>query len=471
MMRIDDHIRALAELSGVRDGPRATLRNLQTLFRFNRRPLDELLAIGADGPPVTRLWLVLETLYFVNDPAAIRRVLVDNREAYSRAKNLEAPWLRDLLGAGLLTTDGPQWLALRRASQPAFLAEGLAAVAERLAQTTDRILRTWQPWCAPGAVVDVFPQLVALTVALALRAFFDYEVPEAEALAVAHAMLRGQEHILRHLRYPFWPPDAVPLPQNLRYGADVRLVRATLQSAEAARSRRGDRDDARDLFTLFAAAPGADTREAAQRRRDQFVTTFMAAPENTATALTWTLYLLARHPAVLASVQDELGAWPGGPAAFPARAGVFAQLQRVLSETLRLFPGAPYFDRRALADDHLAGESIRRGALVMVSPYVLHRTTRFWRAPAEFRPERFAPGGEGIKNPAYIPFGMGPRRCIGDQFALLVLEIVLPRLLARLHPERPDVGPVEVDPQINLRPRGGMPMRFRATGLTPRHAG
>jgi cytochrome P450 len=470
-MRLDDSLRSLAELSGVRDGPRATLRYLRTLLRFNQRPLDELLAMGVDGPPVTRLWLVLETLYFVNDPSAIRRMLVENRNAYSRARNLEAPWLRDLLGAGLLTTDGPEWLALRRASQPAFLAEGLAAVAERLAQTTHRVLTTWQPWREPGAVVDVFPHLVALTVALALRAFFDHDVDEAEALAVAHALLRGQEHILRHLRYPFWPPDAAPLPQNIRYRADVRTVRATLRSAEDARTRRGDRDNARDLYALFAAAPGEHTPEAAQRRRDQFVTTFMAAPENTATALTWTLYLLARHPAVLASVQDELGAWPGGPAAFPARAGVFPQLRRVLNETLRLFPGAPYFDRRALADDTLAGVSIPRGSLVMVSPYVIHRTTRFWTAPAEFRPERFAPGGEGTDNPAYIPFGLGPRRCIGDQFALLILEIVLPRLLARLRPERLDPTPVDVDPQINLRPRGGMVMRLGPTEATPRPAG
>jgi len=460
-MGLEASLRSFAELSGLRDGPGAALHNLQTLWRFNRRPLDELAAIGVDGPPVTRLWLVLETLYFVNDPPAIRRILIDNRQAYSRARNLEAPWLRALLGAGLLTTDGPEWLALRRAAQPAFLPDGLAAIAERLAHTTDRVLSTWQPWREPGATLDVFPHLVALTVALALRAFFDHDVSQAEALAVAEALLRGQAHILRHLRYPFWPPDAVPLPQNRQYAADVRAVRATLARAEAARARSGARDGARDLFALFAAAPGDDTPAAARRRRDQFVTTFMAAPENTATALTWTLYLLARHPEALAAVQAELAAWPGGPAAFPARAGAFPRLREVLSETLRLFPGAPYFDRRALAGDHLAGVAIPRGALVMIAPYVLHRTTRFWRAPEAFRPERFAPGGEGLHNPAYIPFGLGPRRCIGDQFALLVLEIALPRLLARLHPERPDPAPVAVDPQINLRPRGGMVLRLR----------
>ncbi len=405
---------------------------------------------------MSRLWLVVETVYFVNEPELIGQVLVEQRDEHVRGSNLETPLLLPTLGRGLLTTDGEEWWRLRRASQPAFTHEGVSTVAPRIEVTAKRLLNSWQAWSNPPDTQDVFVELVALTGALSLAAMFDGEIDEPKAQTLARVMLDGQTEILRRIKNPIRLPDWLPLAPNRAFRRDTAAMVGVVADAVARRGGAPARDGLRDAYDLLSARARSDGDPfTATQLRDQFVTNFLAAPENTATTMTWCLYLLAKHPDIQAKVHAELDA--GGSLTMRDRN---ALLTRVLLETLRLYPGAPYFDRRVVQAVDLGGCRIPANAIIMISPYVLHRTPRFWSDPDEFRPERFAPGADAHKHPAYLPFGSGPRKCIGETLAFALIGAVLPELLRRYRFELVGTGTVDIDPQINLRPRGGMPLRL-----------
>lgn len=431
---------------------------LETFVRFRRSPLDTLLELGRRGDAVSRVWLVVETVYFINEPELIHQVLVEQRDDFVRGTNLETPLLLPTLGRGLLTTDAQEWWRLRRASQPAFTQEGVAAITPRIDATAQRLLGSWYTWTQPREREDVFFELVTLTSALALSALFDGEIDETDAHALARAMLDAQAEVLRRIKNPVRVPDWVPLPGNLEFRRGTSLMQRRIADTVAGRGSAPARDGARDLHALLQERARSEVDPlTAEQLRDQYVTDFLAAPENTATTMTWVLYLLAKHPEVQARVHAQLDA-SAAPLAIRDRSVLLTQ---VLLETLRLYPGAPYFDRRVLRDVELDGCRIPANAIVMIAPYVLHRTPRFWAQPEVFRPERFAPGADAHKQPAYLPFGLGPRKCIGETLAFAIIAAVLPALLRRYTFELAGPAEVGVDPQINLRPRGGMPLRMR----------
>jgi cytochrome P450 len=432
---------------------------LETFLRFRRSPLDTLLELGQRGDAVSRLWLVVETVYFVNEPELIHQILVERRDDFVRGTNLETPLLLPTLGRGLLTTDAEEWWRLRRASQPAFTQEGVAAITPRIDKAAERLLGSWSTWTQPREREDVFFELVTLTSALALAALFDGEIDEADAHALARAMLDGQAEVLRRIKNPLRVPDWVPLPGNVEFRRGTNLMQQLIADTVARRGSAPARDGARDLHAVLQERARSDVDPlTAVQLRDQTITDFLAAPENTATTMTWVLYLLAKHPEIQTRVQAELDA-SATPLAIRDRSALLTQ---VLLETLRLYPGAPYFDRRTLRDVELDGCRIPASAIVMIAPYVLHRTPRFWAQPEIFRPERFAPGADAHKQPAYLPFGLGPRKCIGEALAFAIIAAVLPALLRRYRFELVGRAEVGVDPQINLRPRGGMPLQMRA---------
>ena len=430
---------------------------LETFVRFRRDQLGTLLELARRGDAVSRLWLVLETVYAVNEPELIQRVLVEQRDDHVRGTNLETPLLLSTLGRGLLTTDGDEWWRLRRASQPAFTNEGVGAVAPRIEATAQRLLSSWQTWTSPRESEDVFVSLVTLTAALALSGLFDGEIGEAEASELARAMLDGQSEILRRIKNPIRVPDWVPLPGNVAFQRGTNLMMRVVEDAVARRGGGPARDGIRDLHDILSARAQSEADPLTPTQlRDQYITNFLAAPENTATTMTWCLYLLAAHPDVQARVHAELDATK----TFSMR-DRSSLLTQVLFETLRLYPGAPYFDRRVVRDIELGGIAIPANSIIMISPYVLHRTPRFWPDPDEFRPERFAPGVDAHKHPAYLPFGGGPRKCIGEALAFQLIGAVLPELLRRFEFELVGAEQGGIDPQINLRPRGGMHLRLR----------
>ncbi len=376
-----------------------------------------------------------ETFLLLSDPTLVRDVLL--REDHSRRNNFEVPLIRRILGEGALTTDGAAWALARRVAGPPLAPRAVGALGPLLRQLVADRLEALESRARDGAPVPVFPEMTALTVRVTVEGLLGATLSDGEARALADEVLFAQAYLFFWLGAPWRAVPHVPTQANRRFHTTVAgleaLVEAVLRSAPNSGFVR-HLLDMRDPEGQPLGPTG---------QRNHLLTQLVAAPENTATTLSWTLHLLSTHPQVQARLRAE-------GAESPLWSGV-------LSEALRLYPGAPYLDRRVESPTSIAGHPVARGTLLMMAPYLLHRDPRFWEAPAEFRPER----ADIADNQAFLPFGFGPRRCVGEHFAMAVLRAMLPELLARfeVHPAPGYVA--AIDPVINLRPLAGMPLLLR----------
>lgn len=404
----------------------------------------------------------------ISDPDAIRHVLVENAANY-RKDDLQRAILAPGLGEGLLTAEGEAWKRARRTLAPLFTPRSVAALAERMTgpaeQTVERMARR-----RDGRVVDIAADMTRVTYDILAATMFSNAIAGgAEAFGKAltrYFETQGRIDPLDVLGAPSWLPRIgrwMARPAITFFEAQVKAIIAERLALHAGGHRPAPKPDLLDSL-LAARDPetGAGLSEAEVGAN--IVTFIGAGHETTANALTWALYLVALAPDVRERLEAEIDA-AGDDLAAAALAGErLAFTRAVIEEAMRLYPPVPSLSRTALADDVAAGRCfIPKGALVVVSPYLLHRHEMLWRAPDRFRPERFLPGArEGIPRYAYLPFGAGPRVCIGQQFAMVEAVIVLAALLRRLRFEHAgEAAPMPVQ-RITLRPDGGMPMRVRA---------
>ncbi|WP_432542420.1 cytochrome P450 [Kineococcus sp. SYSU DK002] len=375
------------------------------------------------------------------DPAGVRRVLVENARGYGKA-TVQYSALATVTGPGLLAGDGPRWRAHRRVVQPAFHHGGLRDVAQhavhaglRLAAEADAL-----PAGTPMEVLDATSRAGLEVVGHTLAA----ADLSADAPLLVEAVGRALEVVVRRAASPV--PATWPTPSRRRLARAVATVDEVCARIVQRRAER-DLDDPRDLVGLMLAA-GMDDRQV----RDELVTFVVAGHETVASSLTWTLHLLSRHAGALDRARAEAAALGGVPTwdDLPR----LPYLRAVVDEALRLFPPAWVITRAALADDEVAGVRVPAGTLVIVCTWALHRDPELWEAAGEFRPERFLDGG---RHDHYVPFGAGPRLCIGRDLALVEEVLVLAALL-RTHTVRPAGPEPAVDALVTLRPRGGLPL-------------
>ena len=375
---------------------------------------------------------------FVNDPAPIKEILVTQQHAFS--KSLGTRVLRLLLGEGLLTSEEPLHRKMRRVVQPAFHRERIAeyaAIMERDAvEFAERIV--------PGEVFDAHAAMTELTLRIATETLFGSDESDSAQL-VADALRLMMSEFPSMLTPIGALRQRLPLRSTRRFWeARAQLDAIIYGLIERRRSGESDRHDA---LTLLLEARDADTSD--EQIRDEIMTLFMAGHETTSNLLTWTLFLLAHNPVVATR------------AAQAAAAEDRAYLERVLKETLRLYPPAWIIGREALEDVTLGdGSLILRGTTVFLAPLILHRRADFFPDPNAFDPHRWL----GPEPPpfAYVPFGGGARRCIGEEFAMREAAIVLAELLRRYRFEMEPGARVEVAPLVTLRPAGPVIMRSTA---------
>ena len=433
----------LAFLASIRD---------DALVGFPRRAYEE---------PVVRRGLLGRTSFTLNDPEAIRRVLVDNHGAYARtAGTLRI--LRPILGDGLLISEGAAWRHQRRTLAPAFTPRAIDGLVPHIAAAVedglDRI-----GVAAQAGPVDLFAGFHGLALEIAGRSMFsvgmDRHGPELRRFIAEYGVRLGRPHLLDILVPPGWP---APLDwPRARFRRRWIPFLDTIIAARAAAPRTGG---AGDLLDLLAAAKSPDGAAfTAAELRDQVATMILAGHETTAGTLFWASTMLALAPALQERVAAEArGADLSDPTGCQGD-GRLALTRAVVDETLRLYPSAFVIVRRAREDDTLAGHAVRRNDIVMVSPWVLHRHRALWPDPDAFDPGRFLPGANPPPRFAYLPFGAGPRVCIGAQFALTEAVLALARLAARFRIERADAEPVLPLAVVTTQPE--RPVRFR---LTPR---
>jgi cytochrome P450 len=386
------------------------------------------------GPFLGRQSLLL------NEPAAIKQVLVDRAAAYGRTP-ATLRILHPMIGDGLFLAEGEAWRFQRRTAAPAFAPESLGLVATIAARRTAAALD--RPAREGRRIVDLSAlfQEVALTVAG--EALFSQSLePHLRALR-AHLDSYGTR-LARPSPLDLALPRGWPTPAEFVRRRFGRSWYALLAEIVAERRARGIEAPPRDLFDALASARDPETGRGFSEREllDQVATFLIAGHETTALALFWSVHLLGLAPEVQEAAAAEARAADLAPEAAPRAA--LPIVRAVLQEALRLYPPAFTIVREAREADEVAGHRLAPGDLVVVAPWVLHRHERLWSEPDRFDPRRFLPGAPPVDRFAYLPFGVGPRVCIGARFALVEASVVLAVLLARHRLEL--VGPKRVLP-------------------------
>ncbi len=368
--------------------------------------------------------------------------------------------IRAIAGNGLFTADGELWLRQRRLIQPAFHRQRIASFGQVMTDQAERMLARWDAavTAAPDRPLDVSAAMVRLTMAVVSAAMFGAAVDDA-ADAISAAIQVGLDDIQYRFDRPFYPPLGWPLPHNRRVQAAIRTLDQTVfQMIERRRSSGEERDDLLGML-MAARDEGASHGMDDRQLRDEVITIFVAGHETTARLLTWVFYLLDQHHDVAARLRAELATVLGGRTPTMADLPNLVYTRQVIDETLRLYPPVWVTNRQALAEDAALGYRIPAGALVSISPYAAHRHPAFWSDPERFDPERFnSEQATGRHRFAYLPFGGGPRQCIGNTFALTEAVLILATVAQRYQLHLPPGARVEVVPQATLQPRGGLPM-------------
>lgn len=405
------------------------------------------------------------SVYLVSEPSLIKELLVDNRGAYQRNIRYEA--MQRLLGEGLVLSEGETWRRERRATQPAFR---LAEIDRQLSWMTaaiENFLDRWAPVTADVKPVDVEPLFSELTQYLAGRLLFGprYDARAQEIVVLVEAI---------RANWPKPPRSVLSsyLPRSKREAARLEDAIAAFDAHlfEFIRMERADPRPAEStLGQLIENSSEMGTPFTYQELRDQLATLFFAGFETSAAAMTWTHYLLARNP----HKREHMFAEVDGKfeASVPTRAQLDAltYVDQVFKEALRMYPPLHAFSRVALDDNTVGGCQLPKGCTVTVSAQATHRLPGHWLDPEAFVPERFAADASAIRHPfAYIPFGAGPRQCVGAQFAMLQGKLILGLVARRYMLDLPSDTPVAVYPTTVSRPRGGMFMRIsrRLTGVS-----
>ena len=394
--------------------------------------------------------------FLITNPADVRHVLQDNARNYHKSPLYSK--LRMSLGNGLLTSEDEFWLRQRRIAQPAFHRQRIAALASVMAEAARNTAADWQTIASRGEPTDIGEEMMRLTRTVVLRALLGADLGPYTA-TIDHAWTVLNQHIGES----FWSlglVDKLRTSKRREFEAARRVLRGAVDHVISQRRRTPSPEDA-DLLSMLLAARDEDTGEAMtdEQLRVEVTTFLLAGQETTSLALTWTWYLLSQHTWAQRRLEHELDTVLAGRAAEFSDLPNLPYTRMVIDEAMRLYPPAWGFSRQALADDRLGGFRLPRGWLAFVIPYVLHRLPAFWQDPEAFDPERFLPERSADRPKfLYLPFGAGPRQCIGNHFALIEAQLIVATLAQRYRLHLVPRHPVEPWALITLRPRFGMPM-------------
>jgi cytochrome P450 len=369
--------------------------------------------------------------YLVSQPAYVKHILVENNQNYTKETYINQMF-KKAVGDGLLTSEGEEWRRQRRMMQGAFHQNHLAKMDNTIAEIVEEMLAHWQVAADNGTPIHVAREMAELTLKITTNLLFGVDLG-AEARVVGEAVDLGGALLER--------------PNNPRFKTGITMIADVVHRLIAERRRSPDKFG--DLLSLLLTAKSDETGQGMDDRliRDQVITLLLAGYETTASALTWTLYLLSQHPEVMAVLQAEVNEVLGGNKPGYADLPRLEYTRMVFEETLRLYPPAWVLGRKVINDDELGDFTIPADTILAISPYTLHRHPQFWERPDVFDPMRFTKDHVAGQNRfAYIPFGAGPRKCIGNNLAMLEAQLAIAMIAQRFslrliadQPIRPEV--------------------------------
>jgi cytochrome P450 len=436
--------------------PEQPLPPVRLIRTIVRNPIEAWPKPVYEQPVFRSLAFGRETV-FITEPDLIQEVLVTQADAFRKAESLRRA-LRPALGDAILTAEGSRWRWQRRATAPIFRHERIRSFVPMMIEAAER---TRDKWLAqhPGAEINVAHEM--------MRTTFDIIVQTMLSGAGSIEVGRVEQGIRTYLDSTSWAiafgllglPQWTPYPGKGKAGRARDYLRSELLRLAA--QRRGAEAERDDLISLLLQASDPETGQAMDDREvaDNLLTFITAGHETTALALTWTFYLLSLHPEIEERVVDEVETVTAGAAFSENHVDRLGFISQVLQEAMRLYPPAPVVVRAANYDVSIAGVSIAKDSAVYIPLYAVHRRRGLWEAPEEFRPERFAAEPSRARHRyAYLPFGAGPRICIGMSFAMIEATVVMAVLIRTVRLRlRPGFLPT-LKLRVTLRPSTGMPM-------------
>jgi cytochrome P450 len=436
--------------SRIAPGPRGDWL-LGNLRAFRRDVLGLMLESSREYGDVVRFHIGPFVVHLLNHPDHVEHVLQSHARNYDKATRSSAK-IRAISGDSLLTSNGELWQRQRRLMQPSFHRQRIAGLAGQMISFTGAMLAQWQANIANSEPLELASEMMRLTYAIVGNTLLGADVGE-DSRAVESAMETMLTHTFRRWGNLIDLPAFVPTPGNLRFRRALQTVDEIVHRIIAEhRSGKGTNTDLLGMLLDVRdeeGGPGLSDTEL----RNETITFLLAGHETTANALAWIFYLLSQNPDAERQLRAEVFAVLGER---PPTVADFPQLKfttMVIQEAMRLYPPIWAIERRAIADDAIGGFHVPAGSSIVISPYVLHRNENFWPNAERFEPERFA-----TRPRAYLPFGSGPRFCIGNEFAMMEARLIVPMVIQSCRLELVPGHPVEPQPSITLRPKNGLRM-------------
>ena len=383
--------------------------------------------------------------YVINHPDDIKRVLLSNHRNYTKGEGMDR--VKILLGNGIMTSEGDFWRRQRRMMQPSFHRRIIDQFSLLIRDVNDKFAARWADKAARGEAINMSDDASELTLEIVLRSIFGSDLARLEAQFGANPFEVVAKEQYRVLTFAF------------RFRSLTKLV------AELINRRRLAPAEHFDFLSMLMATRDRESGAAMSDKEliDEVLTLIVAGHETTAAALTWTWYLVSQHPETAERLQAEADRTVAGQTLGLDAAEALQFTHQVLQESLRLYPPGWLITRRTLEADELGGFPIAPRTDVFISPYMLHRHPAYWSEPEEFRPERFAGAdAEERHRFSYIPFAVGPRHCIGENIAMFEMLVHVHAMSRRFRLTRASNEPIELEAQINLRPRSNLMMMVEA---------
>jgi len=427
------------------------------LFQFKKDPLTFFAAHASQMGQLYRIKLLSKEYVVVNHPDAIRHILVNNVKKYSRRKSYA--FLQELLGDGLLTSEGEPWRKQRRLSQPAFSKEQLHGLISQMDQSIQDYLK--ENWHSNSSI-DLEKSMNVLTLQILMQSIL-YSPSQSYFQRVQFDLHDALQYMTSSRFNALKILSKLPSKKKSKGKTAIKNVKALVSKIIADRANPHS-EKFNDLLEMLMSTKDEETGESLGQDAllDEVMTMFVAGHDTTAAALTWTIYLLHNNKDSLNHMLAELNSqWDGNEISFQTLNSL-PYMKMVIQEALRLLPPVWAFGRKTKEEDSIMGYELQKGQSVNIPIYAIHRHPDFWEKPNEFYPEHFLP--EAVKQRdkfAYMPFSLGQHRCIGEYFAIMEIQMVLMRVYKNFNIELTSQKPLEFIPLVTLKPKHAIQLRLK----------
>lgn len=432
---------------------------LKGLRQMRDHPHEYLLSCYQEFGDVVLIDVPGNPAFFINHPDHVQQVLQMNHRNYDK-NTFQYQALAKITGDGLLTNIGGEgWLQKRRVAQPAFSTRALKEMVPIVVGAVEDMVAGWKTKIHTGDLIDIDREMMVCALDVVAKALFGADLTD-QAYKLTGAVMDSLDYLIFQTRSLMMVPPWLPIAQNRNFRTSLLTIEGVVNDLIDQRSRK---EPGEDLLGMLLAAVDEDGEPVLSRQavRDEVVTLLIAGHETVASSLTWSWYLLAQQMDVQAELSKEARAVLGDDPPTFEDLSKLTVTKQIYDEALRLYPPAWLITRRAIDEDYIGGYRIPPGAVMVISPYTMHRRPDLWPQPEQFNPERFTDeAAKGRHRFGFIPFGGGPRLCIGNRFAYIEATLILARVASQFELLLPPHVDVNVEALVTLRPKGGLPMQL-----------